>query len=48
MQDGMEDESIKIKLNKIFVANKVHGEVLDSKLILSHNVKSSSSMETDN
>ena len=48
MQDGMERESIKIKFNKILVANKVHGEVIDSKLFLSQNVKSNSSMETDN
>jgi len=48
MQDGTERESIKIKFNKILVANKVHGEVIDSKLILSQNVKSSSSIKTDN
>ena len=44
MQDAMERESIKIRFNKILVANKVHGEVIDSKLILSQNVKSSSSV----
>ena len=48
MQDGMKRESIKIRFNKILVANQVHGEVIDSKLSLSQNVKSSSSMETDN
>jgi len=48
MQDGTEHESIKIKFNKILVANKVHVEVINSKLILSQNVKASSSMETDN
>ena len=48
MQDRMEHESIKIRFNKILVANEVHGEVIDSKLILSQNVKFSSSMETDN
>ena len=46
MQDGMECKSIKIRFNKILMANKVHGEAIDSKLILSQNVKSSSSMET--
>ena len=45
-QDRMERESIKIRFNKILVANEVHGEVIDLKLILSQNVKSSSSMET--
>jgi len=28
MQDGMERESIKIRFNKILVANQVHGEVI--------------------
>ena len=40
MQDGMERKSIKITFNKILVVNKVHGEVIDSKLILSQNVRS--------
>ena len=43
MQDGMERESIKIRFNKIrflWQITKVHGEVIDSKLILSQNVKS--------
>ena len=44
MQDGMERESIKIRFNKILVANKVHGEVIDSKLMLFQNVKFNSSM----
>jgi len=47
MQDRTERESIKIKFNKILVASKVHGKVIDSKLILNQNLKSSSSMETD-
>ena len=38
MQDRMERESIKIKFNKILETNKVHGEVIDLKLILSQNV----------
>ena len=29
MQDGMERESIKIKFNKILVANKAHGFEID-------------------
>jgi len=48
MQDRTERESIKIKFNKILGTNKVHGNVIDSKLILSQNVKSCSSKETDN
>jgi len=47
IQQGTERKVIKIRYNQIFVQNKIHGKVIDSKLrILSQSQKSSTNMDT--
>ena len=48
IQSGTERKSIKLQNGKIFIGNRIHGEVIDSKLILSQNQNASSMMETNN
>jgi len=46
IQQGTERKLVKIRYNQIFVQNKIHGKVIDSKLILSQSQKSSTNVDT--